>query len=524
MGPEKEGYALNKRARNIFRGAGFEVRSQFDEGGEEEVLLKAGKKRTIDVTAVWKESNLKIAVNCRARKKLPEPITAYVHDWSEIRTASKADKVLFVITKEMVVKEDKQYILENDMALWTEKQLDYYEVLVRTTGEFAKYEIVHSLGLRTEEEKDTHHVLSLKFSQPTMDSQSDLFVFPMTAERLLKTAVIYRRAVEDKNAYQRILKKRRLPGIGKYLSKEESLLPTDIVVALGAKVSFDKVKLSSPISDYQGQQLLLSRERAAELVRLNIPMEYASLEVIDGQHRIFGFIKTKKNVRDNFNLLIVGLKEKGKEMPTNRKRDLFVSINDTHKRMDANLVAYLKYTDSETECRRDPELMAINIVVKLNEISPFKNRIRLLDLVKGEHITLKGLSGYDLRILVGPRGTLRKYYPNNKSEEYVKVLKLYFSVISSIFMKEWNDPEKFIIATNRGITAFLKLLRQLLITTKGNLNKENVKKYISPLKDFNWLTKDLKGVYVGTAGWRRFYDDLAEIIRKEHPKFGSPLY
>ena len=73
MGPEKEGYALNKRARNIFRGAGFEVRSQFDEGGEEEVLLKAGKKRTIDVTAVWKESNLKIAVNFRARKNYQSP-------------------------------------------------------------------------------------------------------------------------------------------------------------------------------------------------------------------------------------------------------------------------------------------------------------------------------------------------------------------------------------------------------------------------------------------------------------------
>jgi len=521
MSSNQKGPELNRRVRNIFHTAGFETKSQFDEGGEEVVILEAEKKRTIDVTANWEELNLKIVVNCRARKRLPEPITTYVNDWKEIKRASKADKVLFVITEKRVAKEDRSYIAKSNMALWTERQLDYYEALVRAIREFAKYEIVHSLGLRTEEEKDTHHVLALKFSQPTIHSDNDLFVFSITAERLLKTAVIYRRAVGDKNTYQRILIRKRLPKIGTFLSKINAILPTDIIVALGNKVSYDKIKLSGPITDELGQPLVLSREKAAQLVRLNIPMEYASLELIDGQHRLFGFVKTEEAIRKKFNLLVAGVKEKDKELPPSKKRDLFVSINDTHKRMDANLVSYLKYTDDENECKKDPELMAIKTVVKLNETSPFEKKIRLLDLSKGERITLKGFSGYDLKSLIGPKGKLRKFCPKNSSKEYVKVLRLYFGVISDVLKKEWNLPAEYIVATNRGITAFLKLLPLLLTTTQGNLTYRNIQKHISALEGFDWSISSLKGKYIGSAGWRRFYDDLANEIRKKHPEFGK---
>lgn len=184
-------------------------------------------------------------------------------------------------------------------------------------------------------------------------------------------------------------------------------------------------------------------------------------------------------------------------------------------------MSYLKYTEDEEECKKDPELMAIKIVVKLNEVSPFEKKIRLLDLSKGERITLKGFSGYDLKAFVGPKGILRRLIPKNNSEEYIRVLRLYFGVIRDIFKKEWNQPKNYIIATNRGITAFLKLLRQLLITTEGKLTYENVKKYMSALKGFNWSISDLKGKYIGSAGWRRFYNDLSEKIRETYPEFGK---
>src|SRR2546430_10867657 len=125
------------------------------------------------------------------------------------------------------------------------------------------------------------------------------------------------------------------------------------------------------------------------------------------------------------------------------RRDAFVAINDNARRVDPNLVAFLKYTDDERVCQRDPEKMAIKIVYQLNKTTPFAGRIRMLDFPL-EIITLKGFSGYDLRGLIGPRGWLRKHY-QNESRNYVSVLRLYFGVLRGLFPKQWNDPKTYII-------------------------------------------------------------------------------
>ena len=111
-------------------------------------------------------------------------------------------------------------------------------------------------------------------------------------------------------------------------------------------------------------------------------------------------------------------------------------------------------------CQKDNELMAIKIVYELNRTTPFKKKIRLLDVGK-ERITLKGFAGYDLKGLIGERGLLRKHYDHN-SNEYIKLLRIYFNILKSTFPEQWNDPEKYIIFTNKGISAFLKLLNLFL--------------------------------------------------------------
>src|SRR5438128_1594833 len=92
----------------------------------------------------------------------------------------------------------------------------------------------------------------------------------------------------------------------------------------------------------------------------------------------------------------------------------------------------------------------------LNKTSPFKDQIRLFDLGK-QKLTLKGLSGYDLRGLVSPKGLLRQYNAENETKEYLRILRLYFNTIHAEFKTEWENPDKYLIATNRGITAFLKI-------------------------------------------------------------------
>jgi hypothetical protein len=83
------------------------------------------------------------------------------------------------------------------------------------------------------------------------------------------------------------------------------------------------------------------------------------------------------------------------------------------------------------------------------------------------------------------------------------------------------NPDKHLIATNRGITAFLKLLRSIHKTEDAQLDKATAEKYIKALKKHwkdGWETANLKKSYVGNQGWKQFHDDMA-AIRKEIADF-----
>jgi DNA sulfur modification protein DndB len=341
-------------------------------------------------------------------------------------------------------------------------------------------------------------------------------MFTLPPERLLKTSVIYRRAQGDANAYQRMLKKSRLPQIRKFVTRPDSILPTDIIVHLGKNVTVEAVR-ADELKDTHGGGVTLSTTHRYEPVVLGIPMEYASLELIDGQHRLYGFAEAEAATRQEFNLVVLGIRGLNEK----QRSTTFVAINDNSRRMDPNLVAYLKYTSNDAECQRDNELMAIRLVVDLNKLAPFKRSIRLLDRTGNERITLKGFSGYDLRGLLGPKGLLRKYYPNNTPADYTNALRLYFSTLRSLFKNEWDNPDTYIIATNRGISAFLKLLKSILKTSKKPLTHAIVEEYLSPLQDGwdTWEFDKLKETYVGSQGWTLFHRKLVAVIRRSHPNF-----
>ncbi len=502
---------LEERVKSLFKRAGFDVKDE-----EEVVKLEGGQKhRTVEVSARVGKDSLKILIECKGGKQKKLQITNLVNDYLEIQKQAKADKIIFVIPDREIKEADRNYIIEKKMILWNLNKLKYYEILADTIKHYARYEIIHAVGLETKEESNVHHVLALKITQPLSSSNQKIFLFSINPENLLKTAVIFRRAAEEKKeAFQRLLKKTRLLDIANYVSKVDALLPTDIVVALPERVEITDINLNSSIKN-----LHISNKNIVKLVLLRIPLKYASIEIIDGQHRLFGFVDAKAKYRENFNLVITGLKS----IPKSKKKQIFIDINEKAKPLDANLLAHLSYTDNEDLCRKDPKLMTIKIVMELNKITPFKERIKYLE-TGDEIITLKGFSAYDLRRLVGPKGALRKFNKNNNSEKYVKSLRTYFSIVRKLFKKEWDNPEEYIIATNRGITAFLKLLMPIIAITKPKreLSQSKIEKYLKQLRNFqSWETKRLRGQYIGAAGWKKFYEDLQKTIRRKYKKFGK---
>lgn len=511
-----KGAALNERVWRLFWKAGFQTKPNPSDPREEEIELSPGKKRAVDLMAVDEDLGIKIIGWNKARKKLSESLTVHIHDYETLKEIAQADAVLFVSTEKEISEDDKRYAGKLGISIWGEEELRYYEALVDAIGLYAKYEIVHSLGITTKEEKNIHTVLALHLHQPFSTSdEADLFLFTMTPEKLLKICTVLRKARGSAGAYQRILRKKRLKGIERFVTRGDALLLPNLIVHFSENVVWDPVKM--PSEDETGKPITLTRGKDYSLVVLRIPLEYASLELIDGQHRLYGFVEAEEKIKKDFNLVVLGIAGLSFE----RRRDAFISINDKARRVDPNLVAYLKYTDDEEKCREDSELMAIKVVVELSRTTPFKGRIRLID-VGDQPITLKGFSGYDLRGLLGPKGLLRKYYPENESKEYVRALRLYFSIVKNVFKEQWQDPKKYIVCTNRGVSAFLKLLRSMLRTCEGPLEEGEIRKYLIALKqnwEGGWEIQSLRSSYVGSKGWKDFHRDLIKAIQETYPDF-----
>ncbi|MGD1119982.1 MAG: DGQHR domain-containing protein [Dehalococcoidales bacterium] len=510
-----KGDALNIRVWSLFERAGFDTKPNSNNPDEEKVILTNKKTRSLDLSASIGPLSVKIIRENTTQKKLPESFSTYVHDFIQLTKIAKANACLFVFTNINVNEQEKEYANKNHIQVWGEKELSYYEAIVDTIGEYAKYEIIHSFGIKTDEEVNIHNLLALKFQQPYNNSLSELFMFTTSPEKLLKTCVIFRKAQGSANTYQRMVNKRRLGSMKKYVVQNNAVLPPNLIVYLNDNVKWNPIPI--PEKDLEGETITLAKKNY-ELGILSIPLEYASIEIIDGQHRLFGFVNTEPFTRENFNLTVIGLKN----LDSNKKRDIFIAINDNMRRVDANLVTYLKYTENEVDCQENRELMAIKVVVGLNNCSPFKDKIKLLDIGK-QYITLRNFTNDDLQSLLGPRGMLRKYYPSNNSEEYISVFRLYFNVVKTIFSLQWDNPEKYIIFTNRGISAFLKLLKPILKHCQSQLSEEIIKKYIMPIKenwgDEKWDRTKLKGMYVGTSGRKQFQRELIGIVQKSFPDF-----
>lgn len=509
-----KGADLNRRVWLLFQKAGFETKPNSTDPTEYSVKLSDGKQRPVDLLARVTDLGVSVIGSNKARKKL-HSFTAHVHDLEELKDAEQASCALFVAGEKDMEKAERDFAQKRGIQVWDAQQLAYYEAVAEALGAYAKYEIIHSLGITTTEEALKVTLLGIRLEQPRPSAavKTDMYMFTIPADKLLKTCVVLRRAQGSAYAYQRILSKKRLPKIGTFVGTPDALIPTNIVVFLGDSVTIDEIK--TELKDERGNKVIPARQDQ-QLVSLTFPLKYGSLELIDGQHRLFGFVHADEPTRQNFNLVVLGLRN----LDEKRRSRTFVAINDNARRVDPNLVSYLRYTSEERICRQNADLMAIKIVVELNRMSPFRDSIRLLDVGR-QRLTLKGLSGYDLRGLVAPKGLLRKYYPQNTSKQYIRALRSYFSVVKEQFPREWNAPDMY-IATNRGITAFLKLLRSILKTEQSRLTKKSAKKYITALRlhwPSTWETARLKTSYVGSQGWKRFHHDMALSIQKKYKSF-----
>lgn len=488
---------FHNRVKKLLHNSGFEIlKSDYYDKGPDIIARTDNKKIIIQCKCA--ESDNKEGLN----------ISSLIDEYSRKVDREKAERAILAISKYKIPREylleenkEKRAVLDK-VIIWDDKIIDYYEEVVSALNEWAKYTILGDMYIYS------------KFGDPIsapainiVQGTNEFFVFKISPEDLLKMSYIFRREYNP-HAYQRMLNIKRLKkDIAEFLDGPEAILPTNLIGVFDTDVKFRNN-------------------------RLMIPRQYKSFWIIDGQHRLYSFCYTNnQSQRSNFDLVCVGLE--GNKWNESQQARLFVDVNDKSKRISKLLLYDLYELIGIREMR-------IELVKKLaKESKVFKDKIKLSRKDKGEISLVTFVSTNPMSRLINERnGELANLFRDNfnqnldygvpekwnKSKEfYYKTLEKYFELIKDNFPKEWEDNEKYIISTDRGIRVFLRLLRYLykynIINGKKIGDQEIFDKAISALKGYDFSSDSLKNKFLGEGGADSFLESLKEYIQKSIPTF-----
>jgi DNA sulfur modification protein DndB len=508
---------LMKKIEQILHKAGFrtdrEVKIEIKENG-------TFREVELDVCAIYNEAL--IVTECKAggnnklknlilewatkKQKLeskPVKVTKSVRGVLTTSVFERIEKinVLFVAENFEVTETNYNQARSEKMDIWDGTAIDYYMDTTSALGNWTKYEIMKELGIKTAETKRSVRVPAIEINQPG----DKCYLTAMQPSDLLKIAYVYRRSLGEKEAYQRIIKSKRIEEIGKFEDRSNSLLPNNVILAFESNVKFDK--------------------NANEL---EIPMEYCSAWVVDGQHRLYGFTQTKYSTREDekFQIPIVAFKN----LSTIDQTRMFIDINNNQKKMDKTLLSDLMTVVGDLTV---PLTWASLLVKALNQDGPWKNRIKILETHKKRPINLYGFAQYALlhRLLKpnykhgeldGFSGPLFKYAPfdykkslnNQKNKDTFKkqvdLLQTYFGIIAKLVRSKWTNSRKYGITKPTGVNALLLVLYKILETNKS-FDQLKIEKYLEPVSSVRWTNQSIKKY---GRGWDSYHGLADTIIKK----------
>jgi DGQHR domain-containing protein len=403
-------------------------------------------------------------------------------------------------------------VRSRELYTWDTIALAYYLKTANTIGEATKYQILREFNI-TLESDGLYSEQAIQLTQGKLD----MYVFGAKPSVLMKIGYVYRRASGKPSAYQRILSKERIETISQFLRSKSSLLPNAIIIA------FDEDPAIQKEIEYKDGKLYF-------------PRVYCSAWIIDGQHRVYGFLGTRyadeKDDPDHvFKLPVVAFKSM-EHIAQNRT---FVSINYNQKKIDPNLLCDLatELPDLNNELTW-PSLL----VQELNKMDPLKDKVRVSELHEGRPISitsfarfglLEGLLGWNrkTRSYKGPLQFYSSFHPKasvkspvNRAamDKQVDVLRRYFAAVyqNTANPDEKKDPwrnfSKYSLLKPTGVNALLLVLSRLMEKyprLEGDMDKE-LQKYLKPLRQVRFYHTH---VAKQGGGWKGFRG-LANLMLK----------
>ncbi|MGQ2968574.1 MAG: DGQHR domain-containing protein [Allorhizobium sp.] len=228
--------------------------------------------------------------------------------------------------------------------------LRYFKNLAATIKASAKWEMLGYLGVNAGEFSKS--VLSTSSSSANFngsvlpESQSHVpagykvVSFYVSAGDLIQRAYVLRRDSwrESSNIYQRLLGRKKIESLRRHLLDKKGVAINNIIVTLPE---------STKVLGLDNKQVETDKIKSVQLSKIELPVDFNSIGIIDGQHRVFSYYEGGANesqmavLRAQQNLLVTGIifPEKTGELLRDRfSAGLFLQINTNQSKVKPELI------------------------------------------------------------------------------------------------------------------------------------------------------------------------------------------
>lgn len=412
----------------------------------------------------------------------------------------------------------------------------YFNLLTKTVKKSALYELLAFLGVNYNSfanralhsglsPREPFHGSVLPEAQSNFPKEYKVVSFYINPSALLSRAYVLRRdGWRDRDCvYQRMIIRKKLESVRKYLVESKRVFVNNIVVTLpsGTKIIDDKENTIDPVAITQTQPAIIS-----------IPTDFNSVGLIDGQHRVFSYYEGGAHedlisgLREQQNLLVTGIVYPDGVSPEEKIRfeaGLFLEINSNQ----SNAKSELKQAINQIIRPFLADSIARDVLDKLNEGTGVLSKQFANHFFDATGLKTTSIVSYGLRPLVRPSSgsPLFKIWSDEAKETMVAdeddaarkryvdfcvtAINIFFSAAKSHLPKDkWTSDRKILdrLVTPTVINGLIGSMRQAIDAGYNDFEFEKLRNKFSGLEKFNFTKyKSSQYTVMATDIYKKFF-------------------
>jgi DNA sulfur modification protein DndB len=314
--------------------------------------------KQIDIFAVDTENKIVFLVECKASKKstkrpfkteiesLVSMKIGFTKSINQIFGNDYKVKMIFATRQYRITSddEDARRLKKANIYHLDDNKFNYLQNIISNYATSSRYQFI---GHIFKGEKISNETIKIPALNGKMGNQ-EYYMFSLEPSYLLQIGYVLHRVranAEDSPTYQRMLLKSRLKKIGDYLNEGNHFFPNSVIINFNetkaVKVKFEPGENSS------------KTESSSRFGMVEIPMAFAIANIIDGQHRIYGYSASEFFKKDTIPVVAFI------NMTTEEQLEMFIDVNQNQKAITPDLIDTLQENLNWDNDNYDSRMLAL---------------------------------------------------------------------------------------------------------------------------------------------------------------------